>query len=103
MPSKDAFKELKTAYSSLKKTCREQEEALARQWIYLYNHSGELVWNTVLDTSKGLGRSLLQQLFGKEQRASVLARLIFSVAQLLIIKKINDWRKRRSSARKATA
>jgi hypothetical protein len=103
MPPKNAFEELKMEYRRLKKACIEQEEALARQWIFLYNHGGELVWNTILDTSKGLGKSLLRLLFGKKQRSSVLTQFIFSVAQLLIIKKVNDWRKRKSRVQETAA
>ncbi|SFV31703.1 hypothetical protein [Thermoflavifilum thermophilum] len=97
MPSKDAFEELKAEYRRLRKACAEQEEALARQWVYVYNHSGELIWNTVLDTSKGLGKSLLQVLFRKKGRSSGIYTFLFSIAQLWLLKKIADWREKQKS------
>ncbi|PJJ74590.1 hypothetical protein BXY57_0150 [Thermoflavifilum aggregans] len=102
MPSKDAFEELKTEYRRLRKACAEQEEALARQWVYVYNHSGELIWNTVLDTSKGLGKSLLQLLFRKNGPSPGVYKFLFSVAQLWLLKKIADWSGKRKSSQAKT-
>lgn len=101
MPSKDAFEDLRAEYRRLRKACAEQEEALARQWVFVYNHSGELVWNTVLDTGKGLGKSLLELLVGKKKTSPLVIKFILSALQLLLIKKINDWRRHRQKTRQA--
>ncbi|MCL6524433.1 MAG: hypothetical protein K6T34_07200 [Thermoflavifilum sp.] len=94
---KHSFKSLQEEHKQLRRELLEQEEALARQWVFFYNHSGELFWNTFLDLSKGLGKSLWKVVFTQKRPSTFLYKVLFSVAQFWLLKKISTRKKRSQS------